>query len=75
MKLCRRKTDGAMFRASHPEGYTEADAVADCLSGQPTFFFRRVQYTPRQWWHLRGRWTDTGEIWKPKSGEFEVVDA
>lgn len=75
MVLCRRKTDGALFRASYPEGYDSGQAIADILLGKRTFYFRGVRWQPRRWWQARGRWIDTGEIWTPASGEFEVIDA
>lgn len=74
MKLCKRKTDGAMFRPSYPDGYDEVDSIVDCVRGTISFYLRGVQWKPRRWWQLRGRWIDTGEIWTPQSGEFDVVD-
>lgn len=74
MTLCRRKSDGAMFRASVPDDYTEADAIVDCLSLKKLeFYFRGVLWQPRRWWQRRGCWVDRGEIWEPESGEFDVV--
>ena len=78
MKLCRRKTDGAMYRPSYLDGYDRADAVADCLrSGPLRFYFRRVEFRPGRWlpFPCKGRWIDTGEVWEPESGEFDVIDA
>ncbi len=75
MKLCKRKSDGAMFRPSYPDGYDGAQAMADTLIGRTTFYFRGVRWQSRKWWQLSGCWVDTGEIWQPKSGEFDVVDA
>lgn len=77
--ICRRKSDGLFFEPSRPDGYTEADAVADLIwageYGGHSFFFRRVRLVP---WHLWGlvlgrRWQRTGETWAPESGEFEVM--
>lgn len=75
MKLCRRKTDGAMFRPSYPDDYTGEKSMADAFTGRATFYFRSVRWQPRRWWQLHGQWIDTGEIWQPQSGEFDVLDA
>lgn len=76
-KIIVRKSDGALFRPSHPDWWTEADAVAATLSGDgPMFYFRGVAWVPGRVlpWPRRGRWVDTGEIWEPASGEFSVVN-
>ena len=73
MDLCRRKADGAMFRASFPDDYDAGKALADCFSGVTKFYFRGVIWKPRRWWQFKGHWLDTGEIWEPESGEFEVL--
>lgn len=75
MRLCRRKTDGAIFRPSFPDGYTQKDAFTDMMRGQMRFYFQGVRWEPRKWWQMRGRWVDTGEVWEPESGEFDVSDA
>lgn len=77
IKLCKRKTDGAMFRPSYPDDYSVADAIADAADGHPKFYFRGVKWQPRKWWKIwqpRGEWIDTGDIWQPQSGEFTVID-
>lgn len=73
MVLCRRKTDGAIFRPSHPGDYCHGQAMADAILGRLRFYFRGVRWQPRRWWQIRGRWIDTGEIWEPESGEFDVI--
>lgn len=75
MKLCKRKTDGAMFRPSYPDNYDSGQAVADALAGTTKFYFREVRWVAPRWWQLRGKWVDTGVIWTPSSGEFDVIDA
>jgi len=75
MKLCVRKSDGAMFRPSFPDGWGDAEATASAFSGRgPQFYFRRIAVQPKRWWHRRERWSDTGETWEPESGEFQVVE-
>lgn len=71
--LCRRKSDGAMFRPSCPPDYCEGQAIADAIMGRRLFYFEGIRWQPRRWWQLRGRWVDTGEVWQPESGEFEVI--
>jgi hypothetical protein len=73
MVLCRRKTDGAIFRPSHPDDYCHGQAMADAILGNLRFYFRGVRWQPRRWWQIRGRWIDTGEIWESESGEFDVI--
>lgn len=73
MTLCRRKTDGAMFRASTPDDYTFAQSLADMFALKAEFYFRGIVWQPRRWWQLHGRWVDTGEVWEPTSGEFDVL--
>ncbi len=73
MTLCRRKTDGAMFRPSFPDGYDGWQATTSTLNRKEFFYFRMVKWQPRRWWQIRGRWVDTGEIWEPTSGEFDVI--
>lgn len=73
MKLIIRKADGATFRASSPDGYDMAQALADLVSSdKPSFYFRRIRRERN--WLGRKRWVDTGEVWEPKSGEFWVVE-
>lgn len=72
--ICLRKSDGATFEPSTPDGYTEAEAVADLLCARRTFFFRRVELAKVKRF-LRGEkvvWRRTGETWEPSSGEFFV---
>lgn len=75
MKLCRRKTDGAVFKASCPPDYCGGQAIADVLRGRLAFYFLGVKWQPRKWWQLRGKWVETGEAWEPTSDEFDVFDA
>lgn len=74
-KVARRPSDGAIFEPSCPPGYTETDAYAELLSGDSGFYFLRIEPAVRRWWHLTPRWRRTGEVWTPKSGEFEVLRA
>ena len=74
-KLCKRKSDGKMFRPSCPDNYNEGNALADLFSGKDCFYFRGVEWQDRKWFQLRGKWVDTGEIWEPNSGEFDVIDS
>ena len=75
MTLCKRKADGAMFRPSFPDDYDAGKAMADMFTGKSSFYFRGIKWEPRRWWQFRGRWIDTGEIWQPESGEFDVVQS
>ena len=78
MDIVRRKSDGAVFRASVPEDPHEfaricGAAFADRDGG---FYFRRIRLQPRRWWRFwPPRWFDTGEIWEAKSGEFDVASS
>ncbi len=73
-KLTRRKTDGQLFRPSFAEGYTLGCALVGMLSSvRLRFYFRSIEWLPRRWW-FGGQWVDTGEIWEPESGEFDVID-
>jgi hypothetical protein len=74
-KLCRRKTDGSWWEPSYPPGWDMGHAMTGCLLGHVEFYFRRVVWMLAPWWKFwtRGVWTRTGEIWKPASGEFDVV--
>jgi len=63
--------DGSRFRASFPVGYGQAAALASMLAKDgDSFYFRRMRHVRRWWWS--DYWIDTGEIWKPKTGEFEL---
>lgn len=77
-KLVIRKSTGEVFLPSYPTGYSEANAIVDCLSCERNkFYFRKLIWDPpgRHWWNRRGIWTETGEIWgDAESGEFDVVD-
>lgn len=66
---------GKMYRASCPDAYTRGDALAEMFSGAADeFYFREMKETPRPWWKGGGTvWADTGAIWQPLSGEFEVL--
>jgi len=75
MDLCRSKATGKMFRPSYPDDWDDADAIAACIIGRIEFYFCGVSWQPRKWWQFHGRWVDTGEIWKPSSGEFDVIDS
>lgn len=72
-KVCRRKDDGTLWMPSYPEDWTDGDALAATLSGDPSFYFRQVVFVRRRW--LPGYWSLTGNIWQPASGEFDVLDA
>ena len=86
MNIVRRKSDGAVFRASHPEDpETFARICGDAFAGGG-FYFRRIRLQPKRWWRWRqrlwpfwrlwpSRWVETGEIWEPKSGEFNVASS
>lgn len=73
-RLCRRKVDGELFRPSH-----DPDNPMGGLFGGKQFYFRSVRIVraaPKRWW----MWSaplptveDTGEIWEPESGEFDVL--
>lgn len=75
MKLCRRKSDGSVWEPSCRDDYTAGDALADAFAGRRTFYFRRVEWRAAPCWKFwtRGSWEQTGEVWEPESGEFEVV--
>lgn len=74
-ELIRRKSDGKLFEASYPDSYDEGQAIADCLMGKATFYFREIVPAKKRWWQWKQRWLRTGEIWQPESGkEFEIVD-
>ena len=77
MKICRRKTDNAMFLPSYPESWDDADALRSLLPGAGCdFYFRRVRLHPRKWYFPFRRWVRTGEIWQPKDPcEFDVLDS
>lgn len=62
-----------MFRPSYPDDWTDGDALAAVIAGKASFYFRGVRWEPRRWWQLSGQWVDTGEIWEPESGEFDVL--
>jgi hypothetical protein len=72
-KICRRKIDGALFAPSCPDNWTDGDAIAAMIRGGPQFYFRRVVLAPRKWWQFSRRWKRTGEIWEPKSNEFDIL--
>ena len=73
-KLVIRASDGAVFEPSCPDNYDEGQALIDLFSGINCWYFRQLQWKPRRWWQLYGKWKRTGEIWKPKEGrEFDVV--
>ena len=74
MKLCKRKSDGTMFRPSTPDNYGEFEAMVDLFKGIHRFYFREVEFRPRKWYQFKGKWVDTGKVWEPSSGEFEVLD-
>lgn len=69
-----RKTNGSIYEASHPEPH-EGNPFAGLFSGKNLFFFRRVIFKPSPWWMFwkKGKWERTGEIWKPETGEFDVI--
>ena len=72
MTIAIRKKDGATFKPSfpRPEEYAEHGGPMDSLfDGSSGFFFRRIER--RGWWIFKV-WRETGEIWKPESGEFDV---
>lgn len=72
--LVHRPSNGGWYEPSHPPDWTNEDAIAALISGENTFYFRRVVWFPSYWWHFwtRGQWVRTGEIWEPESGEFEL---
>jgi len=77
--ILRRNSDGRLFRSSVPDGYGLADARADFLSGDRSFYFLGVRKVrDRSWFGLiPEKWEDTGEIWTfSESGQFtrEVND-
>ena len=75
-KLCIRRSDGTVWEPSHPDGYTEGDAIADVLLGRSRWFFRQVEWRPSPWWRFwsRGRWVRSGDVWEPVGGrEFEIT--
>ena len=71
-QFARSKADGLFYEPSYPDGWTDADAVAACLNGTASFYFRQVVLVKRVW-PFRPTWKRTGVIWQPKSGEFEVL--
>ena len=73
-KICRRNTDGQLFRPSFRDGYNDSQAIVDTLTGRASFYFRAVEWRPYRWWPWCGRWVDTGEIWEPQAGEFDIFD-
>ncbi len=76
MNIVRRKSDGAVFRASFPEDPMEfARICGNAFAGRGGFYFRRIRLQPKKWWRFWRRWADTGEIWEPKSGEFDIASS
>ena len=71
--VIRDPKTGAFFRASFRRGYDASAAMVDTISGNARFYFRRVHRLKRPWWRGGDTWEDTGEIWCPESGEFEVI--
>lgn len=71
-KVCRRKDDGTLWMPSYPEDWTDGDAVAATLSGDPAFCFRQIILVRRRL--LPDAWILTGNVWHPLSGEFTVLD-
>ena len=74
--LCKRKTDGALFRPSFPDDYNAGQAIADTLTGKKSWYFRRVEPKKvRRWFRTSTIYEDTGEIWCPREGaEFDVIE-
>lgn len=81
MNICKRNSDGKLFRPSYPDDWTEAEAnlaFAEILAGESLgYYFREIVWKPFPWW-LRwlfpGYWSDTGEIWEPDSyREFTIL--
>ena len=74
--LCRRKSDGALFRPAFPDGYDAGHAIADALTGTRAWYFQRVEVqTVRRWFRTRTTYEDTGEIWQPTRGnQFDVIE-
>lgn len=75
--LCRRRSDGALFRPSYPDGYTEGHAIVDLFTKKgPSWYFRAVRArTVGRWFWRRTVYEDTGDVWEPKMGkEFDVLD-
>jgi hypothetical protein len=70
-KITVRKIDRACFEPSYSDDYNEGKAIADIMLGNTRFYFRRVIPVKFLWMI---RWVRTGDIWQPKSGEFEVMD-
>ena len=75
--LCKRKTDGALFRPSFPDDYSDVQAIIDTLTGNYLWYFRRVELKKvRRWFWTRVIYEDTGEVWCPREGaEFDVIEA
>ena len=71
-KICRRKSDGSLWRPSTPPGYDYGDAMRDTVSGVSRFYFIGICRVHRWWW--RDYWQDTAEVWAPSSGEFQVLN-
>lgn len=68
--VCKRKTDGVLFRPSYPSNLTRGEVIAACILGKRNFYFRRIK--PVKKWFTR-YFEDTGEIWEPESGEFDII--
>lgn len=73
-KVVRSKATGQLYRASYPHGWGDGDAIAAAFSQEsPRFYFREVERIRRPWWRGGDIWRDTGEIWQPERGTFDVL--
>lgn len=71
-KVARCKKTGRLYRPSFPDDYDQGKAFAEAWLGTGGFYFRRIERI-RRTWPLRDYWRDTGEVWEPVSGEFDLL--
>lgn len=73
--VIRCKASGRTYRPSHPHGCDDVAALAAAISGKACFYFREIERVKRPWWKGGSFWRDTGKIWEPESGEFDLERA
>ena len=74
MQICKRKSDGKLFEPSCEPGYNAACAMVDMLFRRNSFYFLEIEESKGPWYWPFTRFVRTGNIWRPQSGEFEVLD-
>jgi len=75
--IFERISDGAKFIPSFPECNVDYESTlemwTDFFKGKTSFYFKEVKWIGRKWYQFKGKWTETGSIWKPTSDEFNIL--